>query len=64
MFFIAQAAFVWPANDRLLSEVGDGTRCNTLATVALSQLTVLAQQIRRYEKGCIVYVSNEARCTA
>lgn len=64
VFFIAQAALVWSTRDRLHTEVVEVTRRNTLATVALSELSVLAQQIRRYEKEYFVYVGNEARRTA
>jgi HAMP domain-containing protein len=64
VFFIAQAALVWATKDRLHEEVVEVTRRNTLATVALSELAVLAQQIRRYEKEYFVYVGNETRRAA
>ncbi len=61
VFFIVQAALVWSTRDRLRDDVVDVTRRNTLATVALSELAVLAQQVRRYEKEYFVYVGNETR---
>ena len=61
VFFVAQAALVWSAKDRLYTDVVEVTRRNTLATVALSELSVLAQQVRRYEKEYFVYVGNEVR---
>ena len=61
VFFMVQAALVWSTRDRLRDDVVDVTRRNTLATVALSELAVLAQQVRRYEKEYFVYVGNETR---
>lgn len=63
-FFILQATLVWSTKDQLQHDVVDVTRRNTIATVALSELSVLAQQIRRYEKEYFVYVGNESRRSA
>jgi methyl-accepting chemotaxis protein len=57
-FFVVQAALVWWAQDGIRRDVVDTTKTNTLASAELSQLAILAQQIRRYEKEYFVYVGN------
>jgi methyl-accepting chemotaxis protein len=61
LFFLAQAALVWWSQNTAKHEVVDATRKNTLASSELSQLAVLAQQVRRYEKEYFVYVGNEEK---
>lgn len=61
VFFLAQAALVWYSQSTAKSDVVDTARKNTLASSQLTDLAVLAQQIRRYEKEYFVYVSNEER---
>jgi methyl-accepting chemotaxis protein len=61
LFFLAQAALVWWSQNTAKNEVVDATRKNTIASSELSQLAVLAQQVRRYEKEYFVYVGNEEK---
>lgn len=61
VFFLAQAGLVWYSQATAKSEVVDTARKNTLASSQLTELAVLAQQIRRYEKEYFVYVGNEER---
>jgi hypothetical protein len=61
VFFLVQAALVWLGQDNARREVVDATRKNTLASAQLSELAVLAQQVRRYEKEYFVYVGNRER---
>jgi HAMP domain-containing protein len=61
VFFLAQAALVWWSQSTAKSDVVDTARKNTLASSQLTDLAVLAQQVRRYEKEYFVYVSNEER---
>ncbi len=61
VFFLAQAALVWYSQATAKSEVVDTARKNTLASSQLTDLAVLAQQVRRYEKEYFVYVGNEER---
>ena len=61
LFFLAQAALIWWAENTAKNEVVDATRKNTVASSELSQLAVLAQQVRRYEKEYFVYVGNEEK---
>ena len=51
---------MWTQNTEK-NEVVDATRKNTVASSELSQLAVLAQQVRRYEKEYFVYVGNEEK---
>ena len=61
VFFLAQAALVWYSQSTARSQVVDTARKNTLASSQLTDLAVLAQQVRRYEKEYFVYVGNEER---
>jgi HAMP domain-containing protein len=61
VFFLAQAALVWYSQSTAKSAVVDTARKNTLASSQLTELAVLAQQVRRYEKEYFVYVGNEER---
>jgi HAMP domain-containing protein len=61
VFFLAQAALVWYSQSTAKSDVVDTARKNTIASSQLTDLAVLAQQIRRYEKEYFVYVGNEER---
>lgn len=61
VFFLAQAALVWYSQSTAKSTVVDTARKNTLASSQLTDLAVLAQQVRRYEKEYFVYVGNEER---
>jgi HAMP domain-containing protein len=61
IFFLAQAALVWYSQATAKSSVVDTARKNTIASSQLTDLAVLAQQIRRYEKEYFVYVGNEER---
>lgn len=61
VFFLAQAGLVWYSQATAKSEVVDTARKNTLASSQLTELAVLAQQVRRYEKEYFVYVGNEER---
>ncbi len=64
VFFLAQAALVWYSQATAKSTVVDTARKNTLASSQLTELAVLAQQVRRYEKEYFVYVGNEERRNA
>lgn len=61
VFFLAQAALVWYSQATAKNEVVEIARKNTLASSQLTELAVLAQQVRRYEKEYFVYVGNEER---
>jgi methyl-accepting chemotaxis protein len=61
VFFLVQMALVWWGQDTTRREVVDATRKNTIASSQLSELAVLAQQVRRYEKEYFVYVGNKER---
>jgi methyl-accepting chemotaxis protein len=61
LFFLAQAGLVWWSAESTKRDVVDVTRKNTLATSQLTEIAILAQQIRRYEKEYFVYVGNEER---
>jgi HAMP domain-containing protein len=61
VFFLAQAALVWYSQSTAKSTVVDTARKNTIASSQLTDLAVMAQQVRRYEKEYFVYVSNEER---
>jgi methyl-accepting chemotaxis protein len=61
VFFLAQAALVWYSQSTAKSSVVDTARKNTIASSQLTDLAVLAQQVRRYEKEYFVYVGNEER---
>jgi HAMP domain-containing protein len=61
VFFLLQAALVWWGQASAKRDVVDITRKNTIAASQLSELAVLAQQIRRYEKEYFVYVGNAER---
>ena len=61
VFFLIQMALVWWGQDTARRDVVDATRKNTIASSQLSDLAVLAQQIRRYEKEYFVYVGNKER---
>jgi nitrogen fixation/metabolism regulation signal transduction histidine kinase len=61
VFFLAQAALVWYSQATAKSSVVDTARKNTMASSQLTDLAVLAQQVRRYEKEYFVYVGNEER---
>ncbi len=58
VFFLVQAALVWWGQDTARRDVVDTTRKNTIASSQLSELAVMAQQVRRYEKEYFVYVGN------
>lgn len=64
VFFLLQAALVWWGQASAKRDVVDATRKNTIASSQLSELAVLAQQIRRYEKEYFVYVGNVGRRAA
>lgn len=64
VFFLLQAALVWWGQASAKRDVVDATRKNTIASSQLSELAVLAQQIRRYEKEYFVYVGNVERRAA
>jgi HAMP domain-containing protein len=64
VFFLLQAALVWWGQASAKRDVVDVTRKNTIASAQLSELAVLAQQIRRYEKEYFVYVGNAERRAA
>lgn len=61
VFFLIQAALVWWGQNTARRDVVDTTRQNTIASSQLSELSVLAQQVRRYEKEYFVYVGNAER---
>jgi methyl-accepting chemotaxis protein len=61
LFFLLQALAVWFFGSRTTNAVGDTVRQNTVASSKLSEVAVLAQQVRRYEKEYFVYVSNPER---
>lgn len=61
VFFLIQAALVWWGQNSVRRDVVDTTRQNTIASSQLGELSVLAQQVRRYEKEYFVYVGNPER---
>jgi methyl-accepting chemotaxis protein len=61
VFFVVQAVWVWQSQSTAKNNVVETTRKNTLASAQLSEVAVLAQQVRRYEKEYFVYVGNEER---
>jgi HAMP domain-containing protein len=61
VFFLVQMALVWWGQDTARRDVVDATRKNTIASSQLSELAVMAQQVRRYEKEYFVYVGNKER---
>jgi HAMP domain-containing protein len=61
VFFLIQAALVWWGQNAVRRDVVDTTRQNTIASSQLGELSVLAQQVRRYEKEYFVYVGNAER---
>jgi methyl-accepting chemotaxis protein len=61
VFFLLQALLVWYSQATARSQVVDTARKNTMASSQLTDLAVLAQQIRRYEKEYFVYVGIEER---
>ncbi len=61
VFFIVQLALVWWQEINLKRELLKTIQKNTVASSQLSELAVLAQQIRRYEKEYFVYVGNKDR---
>jgi hypothetical protein len=61
VFFLVQAALVYNGLRTARQDVVDQTQKNTQAAAQLSDLAVLAQQVRRYEKEYFVYVSNPER---
>jgi HAMP domain-containing protein len=61
VFFLIQAALVWWGQNTARRDVVDATRQNTIASSQLGELSVLAQQVRRYEKEYFVYVGNAER---
>jgi methyl-accepting chemotaxis protein len=61
VFFLVQMALVWWGQDTTRRDVVDATRKNTIASSQLSELAVMAQQVRRYEKEYFVYVGNKER---
>ena len=58
VFFLAQAALLWWGQSTTKDEVVQIVRKNTQAASQLTELAVLAQQIRRYEKEYFVYVAD------
>jgi methyl-accepting chemotaxis protein len=58
VFLVAQAILVFTVGRSIERDVVDAARKNTLASTQLSDLAVLAQQIRRYEKEYFVYVGD------
>jgi HAMP domain-containing protein len=61
LFFIAQAALVYFSQQSARQDVVETTRKNTIAAAQLSELSIVAQQARRYEKEYFVYVNNPER---
>jgi nitrogen fixation/metabolism regulation signal transduction histidine kinase len=61
LFFLTQAAVVLTVEERTKKNVFDSIQKNTVASSQLSELAVLAQQIRRYEKEYFIYVGNKER---
>jgi methyl-accepting chemotaxis protein len=58
LLFIVQAGILSWGQKSIQADVVDVARRNTMASSNLSELAVLAQQIRRYEKEYFVYVGN------
>jgi HAMP domain-containing protein len=61
LFFLAQLAIVYNGLQDARTDVVVGTTKNTIAASQLSELSLLAQQVRRYEKEYFVYVTNPER---
>jgi methyl-accepting chemotaxis protein len=61
LLFLVQAALLAWGQRNMEENVIANVQKNTIASSQLSELAVLAQQIRRYEKEYFVYVSNQER---
>jgi methyl-accepting chemotaxis protein len=61
VLFLVQAALLAWGQRNMEQNVIAQVQKNTIASSQLSELAVLAQQIRRYEKEYFVYVSNKER---
>jgi HAMP domain-containing protein len=61
VLFVVQALLLRWGEQNIQRDVVETARKNTLASSQLSELAVLAQQIRRYEKEYFVYVTNTER---
>jgi methyl-accepting chemotaxis protein len=61
LLFIVQAIVLAWGQKSIQADVVDVARRNTIASSSLSELAILAQQVRRYEKEYFVYVGNIER---
>jgi methyl-accepting chemotaxis protein len=61
LLFIVQAGVLSWGQKSIQADVVDVARRNTMASSNLSELAILAQQVRRYEKEYFVYVGNVER---
>ncbi len=61
LLFIVQAGVLSWGQKSIQTDVVDVARRNTMASSNLSELAILAQQVRRYEKEYFVYVGNIER---
>ncbi len=61
IFFVLQGLLVWFMGGQTTDNVSNTVRKNTTASAQLGELSVLAQQIRRYEKEYFVYVADQKK---
>lgn len=61
LLFLVQAGVLSWGQKAIERDVVDVAKRNTLASSQLSELAILAQQVRRYEKEYFVYVGNQER---
>jgi HAMP domain-containing protein len=64
LFLLIQAGLVWWVETSAKRDLMNTVQKNTLAAAQLSELAVLGQQVRRYEKEYFVYVGNKERRAA
>jgi hypothetical protein len=58
VLFLVQAGVLSWGQKTIQTDVVDVAQRNTIASSSLSELAILAQQVRRYEKEYFVYVGN------
>jgi methyl-accepting chemotaxis protein len=61
LLFLVQAWLLYSGQQQIQREVISAAQKNTQASAQLSELAILAQQVRRYEKEYFVYVNNVER---
>lgn len=57
-FFVMLGIAVWLVSAAISKDIGDTVRKNTLVSAQVEGLSILAQQIRRYEKEYFIYIDD------